>query len=373
MPISEYRATLSHVLKSFLVMLSAIIGLIWLNQHSINGYWELHFHEKSPWESNTHPSWVLGDRVMKAAQAAKEAFVANWSGEESASGGDEPESAEAQASVSSSSSADAGPELGSHPDVPALSAPSASVVLSPPSPLVLPPSPNGLSGVPVVPLTTPVALKPSQAVMFMGDSMMEGVAPHVIKMLRDRYHLAGIDLSKRSTGLAYPGFFNWPLTLERELKRRQNVGLLVVFLGPNDPWDMPAGKGKPFLKFASQEWEEAYRERIRTIIRLAREKQIPVIWVSPPNMENKKLNYGMHYLDGLYQAEVTAANQILIQVNEIFGYRDTNYSAEIKQEKQKIRVRSGDGVHFSPAGQKMIADRIFDKIAISPSENEVSH
>ncbi|MCA7011788.1 DUF459 domain-containing protein [Dickeya dadantii] len=372
MPISEYRTTLSHLLKSLLVLLGTISGLIWLNQQSINSYWELHFHEKSPWEGNTHTSWLLGERVMKAAISAKDTFVENLtlvvpSSQDSTQPiASDTEMLPSLLSVSSPASAAAAT---SQPAFPAELQPTVLQL----QPSVLQPQPDNLVSMPVVPLTSPVVLKPGQEVLFIGDSMMEGVAPHVIKMLRDRYHLLGIDLSKRSTGLAYPSFFNWPLTLERELKKRQNIRVLVVFLGPNDPWDMPSGKGKAFLKFASPEWEDVYRKRIRNIINLAREKQIAVIWVSPPNMENKKLNNGMHYLDGLFQSEVTAANQILIQVNDIFGYRDSNFSPDVKQDKVKVRVRSGDGIHFSLIGQKMIAGHILDKLTMQSSENEASH
>ncbi|ACT04910.1 conserved hypothetical protein [Dickeya chrysanthemi Ech1591] len=352
MQTSEYRTMLAHVFKSLLVILSCMVGLIWLDQQSINSYWELHFHTKSPWDGITSPSWVFGDRLMQASQAAKDSFV-----ESLASGPD----GSTQQSIPDDASVT--PRPIAHREKPL---PSAAV--KEPANNV---DSNSASG--AASADSHVILKTGQAVLFIGDSMMEGVAPHVIKMLRDRYSVAGIDLSKRSTGLTYPHFFNWPLILSRELEKRQDIGVLVVFLGSNDPWDMPSGNGKNFLKFESPAWESAYRDRIRSILHSAREKRISVIWISPPNVENKKLNHGINYINDLFESEVKAGNEISIRVNEIFGYQREVYSPDMEKNKAKVRIRTNDGVHFSLTGQKMIAERIFSKINVKPSLNEINH
>ncbi|MFB1117208.1 SGNH family hydrolase [Dickeya dadantii] len=358
MQTSEYRTILAQVFKSLLVILSCMIGLIWLYQQSINSYWELHFHTKSPWDGITSPSWVFGDRLMEASQAAKDSFVESLT---SAPGGNAWQSIPDDAPVA--------PRQAARPIAPREK--SLPPTVKEPDTHVDGNSATRAAGTNIG--DNHVVLKAGQAVLFIGDSMMEGVAPHVIKMLRDRYSVEGIDLSKRSTGLTYPHFFNWPLILSHELEKRQDIGALVVFLGSNDPWDMPSGNGKNFLKFESPAWESAYRDRIRSILNLAREKRIPVIWVSPPNVENKKLNHGINYINGLFESEVKAENEISIRVNEIFGYQSSIYSPDMEQDKAKVRIRTNDGVHFSLTGQKMIAERIFSKISVRPSLNEVNH
>ncbi|RNM13475.1 DUF459 domain-containing protein, partial [Dickeya undicola] len=44
-----------------------------------------------------------------------------------------------------------------------------------------------------------------------------------------------------------------------------------------------------------------------------------------------------------------------------------------EQNKAKVRIRTNDGVHFSLTGQKMIAERVFSKINVKPSLNEINH
>ncbi|MGC6633391.1 DUF459 domain-containing protein, partial [Escherichia coli] len=79
---------------------------------------------------------------------------------------------------------------------------------------------------------TDVILSPKDKVLFAGDSMMQGVAPLLKRQLQTDYNISSIDLSKQSTGLAYPKFFNWPQTIANRLASDDSIKLLVVFLGP---------------------------------------------------------------------------------------------------------------------------------------------
>ena len=153
---------------------------------------------------------------------------------------------------------------------------------------------------PAVQASPQVSLNSADEVFLVGDSMMQGVAPHLSNTLLKRHGIRTTNLSRQSTGLAYPGFFDWPRTVEKTLREHPRIRLMVVFLGPNDPWDMPQGKGKPFLRFRSPAWEQAYRQRIDAVLGHAREHGVQVIWVGPPNMRQDRLSTAMAYLCLLY-------------------------------------------------------------------------
>lgn len=201
-------------------------------------------------------------------------------------------------------------------------------------------------------------------VLFIGDSMMQGVAPHVITVLRRHYHIQSYDLSLQSTGLAYPNFYNWPETLKNFLEQKPDIQTVVVFLGPNDPWDMPStARHKHYLKFRSPEWEEDYRGRIRTILNIAKEHGANVIWIGPPATKRKRLSDGIFYLDQLFQSEVEQAGQQYISVDNLFGYHNHIYIETMKRDGHDVRLRSGDGTHFNVTGQKIIAAAVMKLLA----------
>lgn len=207
----------------------------------------------------------------------------------------------------------------------------------------------------------PFALTQEDQVFFAGDSLMQGVAPHVQKILNQEFGIKTVNLSKQSTGLAYPNFFNWPKTIKETITSNKKIKILVVFLGPNDPWDMQNPKGGSYLRFGSPEWEDVYRSRIKDIIQTAQQHNIEVMWLTPPNMRKPKLNEQMIYLNHLIEDEVKQNNAYVIDTRPILGGHQDHFSETAKIEGANIKMRSADGIHFSVEGQKAIAKEIMQR------------
>lgn len=207
----------------------------------------------------------------------------------------------------------------------------------------------------------PFVLTQEDQVFFAGDSLMQGVAPHVQKTLNQEFGIKTVNLSKQSTGLAYPNFFNWPKTIKETISSNPHIKILVVFLGPNDPWDMQNPKGGSYLKFGSHEWEEVYRSRIKDIIQTAQQHNIEVMWLTPPNMRKPKLNEQMIYLNHLIEDEVKQNHAYVIDTRPILGGHQDHFSETAKIEEKNIKMRSADGIHFSVEGQKAIAKEIMQR------------
>ncbi|MCU6244193.1 DUF459 domain-containing protein [Enterobacter asburiae] len=375
MQISDYIGTLKKALKSTYILLACLGGMIWLNQQSLNQYWALHYHRESPWVALQSSWWKEGETVTDAAAIAEETYLK-------------------QLTLKSVVHADAPTRISiPSPASPSVPVKSTAVETLPPAQQV-PENERELSrwiavsqsewAAPVSDISgaksaTPApgvsslydnqgkaVLPAGKKVLLTGDSMMEGVAPRVLHLLRSNHDTLGLNLSKRSTGLAYPGFFNWPVTIANTLAGDPDIGLLVVFLGPNDPWDMPVARGRSYLKFRSDTWEREYRHRIEQILSLSQKYRIPVIWLLPPNMRKPSLNKNMAWLDTLYTSEVNAARGITINVNTVFGYQGDVFSPTIHLNGKRVHIRANDGIHYSPAGESLIAKAIIDQIHFDP-------
>ncbi|MEG2357600.1 SGNH/GDSL hydrolase family protein [Acinetobacter sp.] len=201
-------------------------------------------------------------------------------------------------------------------------------------------------------------LTKADEIFFAGDSLMQGVAPHVQKHLQQGYQIKSVNLSKQSTGLSYPGFFDWPKTIKETLASNRSIKILAVFLGPNDPWDMPNPQGGSYLKFKSPQWEAVYRSRIADIIQAAQRQHVSVMWLSPPNMGKPMLNEQMIYLNQVIADEVKKNKAFFIDTRPLLGGKNDVYSDYLVKNNQSIKMRSADGIHFSPDGQKIIAQEI---------------
>lgn len=377
MRIFDFTENLERALKVVFIVLSASVALVWLNQNPLARYWEQTYHQPAPWAKlQGHYAWDLGGYLQDGVIAAGETMVEYARGNhvieetEKAIPGKRAFPEEFQTGLHfingylypASALSVTFPELLNRGSLPA-----GNSVLK---------LDKELAAKQILAKKTPksiIELEAGDKVFFVGDSLMQGVAPVLQSRLTKAYGIESINLSKQSTGLTYLKFFNWPEIVRTTLAANPDIRLMVVFLGPNDPWDMPPDGGGRYLRFTSPEWEEQYRKRIQDILLTARIHDVDVIWISPPNMRKGKLSDGVHYLSGLYQSEIKNAGEIWLSANTIFKYQDQIYSDYIGDGSSNIKLRSGDGIHFTYKGQKAIADTVFDliKFNAAPQEPEV--
>lgn len=350
MPVSDIRQLFQAQLGAARVLYALVIAtllLCWLNQDSIKLYCQQKYHQGCELPViGQSPAWRFGASLTLALEDARDSFV---------------DSLRRNTQVAATPAPVVLP-----PTMPVVTVDLQSVAppAKPrPAPTVQVPPAKAMLPI-VAPSGTLASLATGDEVFLVGDSLMQGVAPHLANSLRKRYQIKTVNLSKQSTGLAYPGFFNWPKTVTDTLAANPNIRLMVVFMGPNDPWDMPQGKGKPFLRFKSPEWEAIYRSRIDAILEQARQRKVQVIWVGPPNMEQPRLSTAMAYLSGLYQERTALFGQHYVSANPFLGYPDEQFTYAVQTpEGQRVKVRGDDGIHFTITGQKMIAAQVLSLIA----------
>ncbi|MCU7647927.1 SGNH/GDSL hydrolase family protein [Pseudomonas piscis] len=377
MPVSKpspLSISLGSAAKVFYALLVTSLLLVWFNQQSIRLYCQQKYHESCEIPGLAqNPQWRFGAQLNQALENARVAFVDSFVGQAELNlvaevqAAPEPEPAAPAPQAKQPAAAHQAPAANAHQV--AHQAP----VAAPPAVAVAPVAsqPPKVAQGSIAPLM--VSLGTGDEVFFVGDSLMQGVAPHMANTLRKRYNVKSLNLSKQSTGLAYPSFFNWPKTVENTLASNPNIRLMVIFLGPNDPWDMPEVKGKPFLRFKTPDWEEAYRRRVDSILDTAQAHNVQVIWVGPPNMEKAKLSTAMAYLSELYKGQIEQYHQHFVSANEILGYRHDEFSYyRINGDGQKIKTRVDDGIHFTTTGQKLIAERVISMINF-PSQQLTEH
>jgi uncharacterized protein len=196
-------------------------------------------------------------------------------------------------------------------------------------------------------------------VLFAGDSMMQGLAPFVIASLRKSYPNALFsDQSKQSTGLTVRRYFDWPARIKNEVIK-QNFDTVVIFLGPNDPWDM-YDAGKHYI-FPSDEWVEKYRSRVEEVLAFSKDHKVTVVWIGLPNMHNERIKKGAEVENRVFREETQRYGFNYLATEPILGKLDEPYQKHVEDPvKGKIVVRADDGIHFTPAGLRLISVALTD-------------
>ncbi|MDL0109883.1 DUF459 domain-containing protein [Campylobacter felis] len=197
--------------------------------------------------------------------------------------------------------------------------------------------------------------------LLIGDSLMQGVAVALNKDLK-KLGLKVVDLSKQNTGLSYKSYFDWAKETTKTLQNNKNIKYLVVLLGANDPWDIK--KGGIYHHFNSKSWLEIYTQRVDEILKIATEHNIKVLWYEIPPVKKEDLNKKLSILNQIYSQEILKNKGIFINTKLFFSKNDA-YSAYIKDENNKsIKVRSDDGVHFTPSGAKKMSKLLLEYIKL---------
>ncbi len=199
-------------------------------------------------------------------------------------------------------------------------------------------------------------------ILLAGDSLMQGVAPHVQTYLRKQFNRLSTDLSKQSTGLLYPHRFNWPETLQAAFATG-DYQTAVIFLGANDTWDIHQ-QGRS-LRFGSDEWKTAYGQRVASILQAAKTHGVSILWLAAPPMGREDLKNRIPILNEVYAQAIAQFPEtaVFIPTGNTLTVDGSTYSPFMTlPQTGEVRVRTQDGVHFTPIGQRLLAQLTFNHL-----------
>jgi hypothetical protein len=206
-----------------------------------------------------------------------------------------------------------------------------------------------------------------QRVLLAGDSMMKGLAPLVMRELARKHpDWQVVDASRTSTGLTVRRYYDWPTRIEQAMQA-QDLTLVVLFLGPNDPWDL-LEDGQRFL-FPSDGWQIHYARRVDEILRAAQRRQVRVVWLGLPNMANDRLRQGALVLNRIFHDRARTWKTDYLATDRRLGSLTQPYGRSgMDEQGHGVPLRTEDGVHFTPAGLRLLQQALMAHLekAVSP-------
>lgn len=316
------------------VLVMSFILITWLKQESLRQYWEQSYQSTKAWDfvATYFPSLLKEDETAEKNPVFEK--IAHFNKD-----------------VNGYANDLIGENMAVKPKKPVASQPAST------------PSPTATAE-PKKVIPSHIQLHTDNKVFFVGDSLMQGVAPWVMRSLQNDYQIKSLDLSKQSTGLSYSKFFDWPANIEKTLAENPEIGAMVVFLGPNDPWDIPDPDNKAkSVKFASPRWQEIYTSRIQRILTSAEKHNVQVLWVTPPAMKKPNLHQGMQSLSRIIHEGIRPEQAIVIDSNKVLS-KNGDYADSVSLDGKIVKIRTADGVHFTADGQKLVAKQVLSYFKI---------
>jgi hypothetical protein len=191
----------------------------------------------------------------------------------------------------------------------------------------------------------------------LGNDLGWGMQRHVTAALG--LNLVQKDVS--STGLVKTSFFNWQATLAADL-RTYHPQLVLICLGGNDQQGIMVGVNA--VQFPTAAWQHAYLARVRSLVTEAVDAGAYVAWVGLPIMQQPSYSQGVQILDGLYEkGTLTVPNATYLSTWSLLANPSGQFDSNASVNGTPTTLRESDGIHYSFAGEDVIATYVLRKLA----------
>lgn len=171
---------------------------------------------------------------------------------------------------------------------------------------------------------------------------------------------------KSSTGLARPDYFDWMSEGAKQVQKHR-PDLVVVIIGGNDGQDLipPKGVRARRVHWKKKAWSDAYRQRVIDFLNLLTEGDRRVLWLELPVMERPHLESKLATIRAVQKdaiASVPAATWVDTRRHFLDGRGRILRSTKVRGYKKAQKLRQDDGIHFSVAGARFFAQRIYPEV-----------
>lgn len=198
-------------------------------------------------------------------------------------------------------------------------------------------------------------------VLLVGDSMMgSGLGGEIKKSLVDDSLFQAVRFSELSSGLNRIDVFDWYKKSEVLLRGNQYDILIAVF-GTNDAQPIE-DDGRSYY-FSNPNWDSVYTKRVAKYLKLIHDKVDIVYWLGLPLMRDDGFTGRLNKINGINKSQIEKyPNIVYFPLAELTDDSDGNYTSFGMLNGKNVRIRMGDGIHFTENGGKIVAHHLKQRI-----------
>jgi len=190
-------------------------------------------------------------------------------------------------------------------------------------------------------------------IVVLGDSMAEGLSDGLYRAFEEDPTLDVIQQAKNRTGFVNPEKYDWNGEVDQILKDG-NYHVAVVMFGAGEA--QPIRKDGQTLKVGTEEWREAYGQRVETFIRKLRGANLATYWVGLPVMRSPNQSEDAQKLNDVFREKAFVNGAKFVETWDGFVDEQGRYSAYgPDMQGNNKRLRANDGVHFTMRGYLKLA------------------
>lgn len=171
--------------------------------------------------------------------------------------------------------------------------------------------------------------------------------------------------AKSASGLARPDFYDWP-TRARSLYESVGPMATVCMFGGNDGQGCFMGKdAEPsWIRWQDERWAQEYGRRVQALCDAVGSGGEPVFWVGMPVMRSTKLRARVQRINEIAREQVEQrAGGSFIDTWSVLADAEGNYADALEVDGKRVTVRSGDGVHYTMTGARVLAEHVVPRVS----------
>ncbi len=191
-------------------------------------------------------------------------------------------------------------------------------------------------------------------VAILGDSLAQMLGQGLQEEFADRPEVGLLKKARESSGLVRDDYYDWPKAVRDLLASNERISMAVMMVGSNDRQPLKDAEGT--YDPLTPKWRELYSKRVEDIAQQFKDKRIPLVWVGLPAMRNDKLSSDIISFNEIYRSVAEKMGQSYADTWEAFVDDRGQYDAYgPDMSGQIVKLRAGDGVHFTKAGARKLA------------------
>ena len=200
----------------------------------------------------------------------------------------------------------------------------------------------------------PRPIAANTVIAVLGDNVGQLLAQGLQDAFAERPEVSILRKVKENSGLVRDDYYDWNKATRELLAGNEKISLAIIMIGSNDRQQMR--DGATMLDPRTPKWNAAYTARAEAIATQFRDHKIPLIWVGMPVMKNERLSAELVAFNEIYRDVAARTGATYVDVWEAFA-DDRNQFAIFGPDLngQIVRLRTGDGVHFTRAGARKLA------------------
>jgi len=209
----------------------------------------------------------------------------------------------------------------------------------------------------------PAVMLPDRlSLLFLGDSLAQGLFLSLSPVLRRRSTPRVINGTLHATGVTRTDEHDWT-TVTRDLVAQHHPQLAVFWIGANDFRPLVVREERTRHRFGTPGYAEHYTRRVAEMVTHATGSGARAVWLGLPNMREPQFAGAARQLNAIQQAAAEAAGAIWVDTWEATSDAEGRFLPAVPQPAATRVFRAEDGVHFTGWGYLRIGALLFEAAA----------